>query len=134
MGGESKALANNERRKKINLNTIFMKVQRSQVHQNESISFQPMANPQKKIDTFSLELMKDKLLINSWNYLTFSQSVTLGYFISYHDCGFRRAGILRTILQNDKAEALFNFLMFLTISQPSFFFNTPNSHLKYNTQ
>lgn len=69
MGGESKALANNERRKKINLNTIFMKVQRNQVHQNESISFQPMANPQKKIDTFSLELMKDKLLINSWNYL-----------------------------------------------------------------
>ena len=36
---------------------------------------------------------------------TFSQSITLGNFISYHDCGFRRAGILSTILQNDKAEA-----------------------------
>lgn len=36
---------------------------------------------------------------------TFSQRITLGYFISYHVYGFRRAGIFSTILQNDKAEA-----------------------------
>lgn len=36
---------------------------------------------------------------------TFSQNTTLGYYIFYHDCGFRIASIVSTILQNNKSGA-----------------------------
>lgn len=53
---------------------------------------------------------------------TFSQSITLGYYISYHDYGLNRAGIISTSLQNDKSELIFNSPLFLTSSQLFYFF------------
>lgn len=63
-----------------------------------------MANPQESIDTFSLELMKQVTDKHLELPSAFSQSITLCCFISHYGCGFRRADILSTILQNDKAK------------------------------
>lgn len=52
---------------------------------------------------------------------TSSQSITLGYYISYHDCGLKRAGIISTSLQNDKSELIFNSPLFLNIKSALFF-------------
>lgn len=52
---------------------------------------------------------------------TFSQSITLGYYISHHDCGLKKAGIISTSLQNDKYELIFNSPLFLNIKSALFY-------------
>lgn len=85
-----------------------MKVSRNELSQNKSISFQPMSNPRRKIDVFSLEIMNHELLINTWNCLVPSLKASSQDFLSCLDCGFR-TGTLSTILQSDKAEAYIEF-------------------------